>query len=276
VKVDVQVIENRRPVAGLNEADFVIFDEGERRRPMHFGRETEPLWVLLLLDVSGSTRKHVKAMGEASREALKALHPGDRAGIMVFGRKTGMRREFTEDFDSISKAIIGSVHARDLGSGTRINASVIDAANRIGEDAEGQPGRRAIVILTDNTGLNYQAPNETVLRALYDADTVLNAIAVGKAKPPKPLKPGANPDFTPPDVFLLARETGGEVIGAKKAGSAFREILDRIRTRYSLHYPPPQEGEPGSFRRIRVELSEEARRRHRKAVVHARSGYYLP
>ena len=273
VRVDVQVTEGKKALGGLGREDFEVLDEGVPRKIVYFGNETEPLWVMLLLDVSGSTRKHVKEMAEASREALRALASGDHAAIMVFGRHTDYRRPFTGDLASIERALLGSVNARGLGSGTRINAAIIDAANQMREAAGTEPGRRAIVIMTDNKGLSYKVPNEDVLRALYDADAVLNAIAVGGAKPPKPLPPGANPDFTPPDIFLLARETGGEVIRANKTGAAFKTMLDGIRTRYSLHYHAPP-AEPGIFRRIEARLTPEARRRHRKATIRARAGYY--
>jgi hypothetical protein len=79
------------------------------------------------------------------------------------------------------------------------------------------------------------------LSTLFDADTVLNAIVTPNAKPPDPGKKGAyaNPDFTPLDVFKLARETGGEVLKAESTGDAFREMMLRIRLRYSLHYRAP-------------------------------------
>ena len=138
-----------------------------------------------------------------------------------------------------------------------------------------KPGRRAILILTDNSGLNYQVPDETVLKALYGADTVLNAIVTGDAKPPAAPKHGryVNPDFTPSDVFRLARETGGDVLRANEAGKAFETMMESMHTRYSLHYRAP-ESTPGTFRKIRVELSPEARQRYRKAEIRARSGYY--
>ncbi len=274
VKVDVQVTDGGRLIADLSRDDFVVLDGGQKQEIVYFGREAEPLWILLLLDVSGSTRKHVEEMAEASREALDALTTDDHVGIMVFGRETELRRGFTSDIGAIPSAIAGAVRARNLGAATRINAAIIDAAGRLDEEAGAQHGRRAILILTDNKGLNYRNPNEDVTRALYRADAVLNAIVVGNAKPPKPPPPGANPDYTFSNVFLLARETGGEVVKAKNAGRAFRELMERMRTRYSLHYHAP-DGSPGSFRPIRVELTAEARRRHPGAEIRARSGYYL-
>lgn len=275
VKVDVQVIDGGRLVPDLTVGDFVILDEGEPQSIVHFGRDAEPLWVLLLLDVSGSMRKRLEEMAAASRRALQSLMPGDHVGVMLFSRRTATRQVFTAEPAVVANEIGNAAGERGLGSGTRINASIIEAAHHVRRQLEGKQGRRAILILTDNSGVNYQMPDEKVLKALYDADTVLNAIVTGKARPPaRPRQDRyVNPDFTPSDVFRLARETGGEVVRANKAGQAFETMMESMRTRYGLHYHAP-EGAPRSFREIKVELTAAARKRHRRAVVRARSGYY--
>ena len=275
VKADVQVTERGRLIPDLTKDDFVVLDEGKAQEIVHFGRDAEPLWVLLLLDVSGSMRKRVGEMAASSRRALGELTPGDHVGIMLFSRRTRLHQEFTDDLAKVSNEIGSSIREKELGSGTTINESLLAAAEHINRHVDVKPGRRAILILTDNSGLNYQAPDETVLKALYGADTVLNAIVTGDAKPPAAPKQGryVNPDFTPSNVFRLARETGGDVLRTNEAGKAFETMMESMHTRYSLHYRAP-ESTPGTFRKIRVELSPEARQRYRKAEIKARSGYY--
>ena len=275
VRVDAQVVNGKRLVSDLAEDDFVVLEEGEPQELVYFGRESESLSVLLLLDVSGSMRKHVKQMAKAARQALAALREGDRVGIMVFSRESAVRWRFSGDLDKVARALLWAVEDESVGSGTRINASVAAAADHLRETLAGKPGRRSILLLTDNESWNYRFPDEQVLEALYRADAVLNAIVVGKARPPKnvPQGEGVNPEFTPPNVFRLAEDTGGEVIRAKKAGDVFGLLLERIRTRYSLHYSA-RELTPGSFRRIEVRLAGEAAKRYRKAEVRARRGYY--
>lgn len=271
VRVDVQVVNGKRPVTDLLKEDFRVLDEGSPQTIEYFGREAEPLWVVLLLDVSGSMRPRVQEMGAAAREALRVLGPGDRVAVMLFGSQTKLTREFTSSYDEASSAILSASREKSLTAGSSINPAIVEAANYIGEKAANQPGRRAVVILTDNEGLNYQVNDEKTLAALLEADTVLNGIVSGKAKPPKPWGSG-NPDFSPNDVFKLSRESGGEVLKAETAGPAFREMMERVRTRYSLHYRAP-DAPPGTARRIQVELTETARRRYAKAEVRARSGY---
>lgn len=274
VRVDAQVVNNRQPVAGLGKEDFVIFDNGAVQPVEYFGRETEPLWIVLVLDVSGSMHKRLSEIAAVARQALSGLKADDQVAVMLFSREAKVAQEFTANPQEAAPAIQGALREKGLGSASRINEAIIEAAKYIGEKAANHAGRRSIVILTDNQGLAYQVPDEAVLRALFEANATLNPIVTPEAKPPAAPKAGqyTNPDFTPHDVFKLARETGGEVLKAQDAGRSFQEMLERLRTRYSLHYRPPA-GAAGSARAIKVELSAAARSRYPKAEVRARTGY---
>jgi hypothetical protein len=176
------------------------------------------------------------------------------------------------------------VREQGLGSGTRINAAILSATAYIERETKQvdgksgpRPGRRAVLILTDNESMDYQMPDQTAIDALLGADTVLNAIVVGHGEPVRPPKPGqyVNPDFTQSDVFHIAGKTGGEAVKANRADVSFRDMMESIRTRYSIQYAAPEAAAPGSFRHIRVELSPEARKRYPRAWLRARSGYVV-
>jgi hypothetical protein len=143
------------------------------------------------------------------------------------------------------------------------------------QEQAGEKGRRAILILTDNLGLNYKSPDAAALDALYAADCVFNAMVVGKGERPEPPRPGhyLNPDFTPPNVFAISDETGGEAVKAERAGETFPIMIERIRTRYSIQYRTPENAGTG-FRKIRVELTPAARERYPHAELRYRKGYF--
>ncbi len=274
VKVDAQVVDRRgRVIEDLTAADFRVYDEGRPREIAHFGRESEPLDLVLLLDVSGSMHRALQEMAGAAQAALGALTAGDRVALMLFARSAALREPFTDDFAALQSGMRSAVADRGLGSGTAINSAIIDAAGYLVR--EGRNARRAVLIVTDNRSLNYKVPDEDVLRALYGGDAVLNAILIGKQRRPDPLPEGAyvNPDFTPSDVFKLAGETGGEALEARRPGESFQQMIERIRARYGLHYEAPA-ATPGAFRRITVELAPEALKRYPGAAVRARAGYY--
>jgi VWFA-related protein len=275
VRVDVQVVDGTEIIKDLTQQDFVITDEGQQQKVLYFGRDAEPVSLLLVLDVSGSMKKYVEQVGNVAREALRYLKPKDRVGVMVFSKDSLVVTDFTDNLDAVARGIKVAEWQERLGSGTAINDALVDAAHYMREKA-GESGRKAILILTDNLGLNYKSPDEQVIRNLYESDTVLNAMVVGRGERPAPIRPGhyVNPDFTPPDVFHIADETGGEAVKAVHSGETFPQMIDRIRTRYSLQYHVPENARAG-FRNIRVELTPAARLRYPHAEVHARKGYFL-
>ncbi|MGH9629926.1 MAG: VWA domain-containing protein [Bryobacteraceae bacterium] len=275
VRVDVQVVEDNKLITGLTQADFIVYDEGKPQEIVYFGHDAEPLSVLLLLDVSGSMRKYVEQVANVSRDALRQLHLSDRVALMVFTKETKLQEDFTKVKADIVAEIKDASWGDSLGSGTSINDSLLDAAEYMDKNS-GETGRRAILMLTDNLGLNYKSPDEPVIKALQSADTVLNAMVVGRARRPEPARNGkyTNPDFTSPNVFRIAEETGGEAVKAGRGtGEAFRQMIDRIRTRYSLHYRAPEGGGSG-FHNVRVDLSPAARQRYPNAELRHRRGYY--
>ncbi len=274
VKVDAQVIDrNGRNIIGLTQQDFVVFDNGAPRKISYFARESEPLDLLLLLDVSGSMQRSLEQMATAAQSALSQLHAGDRAAVMLFSREARIREPFTADLSKVAAQMREAVRDGSLGSGTAINSALISAALYL--QKEPVRGRRAILIATDNLSLNYQAPDEEVLRQLFAADAVLNGMLIGKQKRPPAPRPGdyVNPDFTPSDIAKLASQSGGEAIEAARPGDALPQMIERIRARYGMQYAAPASA-PGAFHQIQVELAPPARDRYRNAVVRARNGYF--
>jgi len=274
VRVDVQVFEGKHPVTDLAKSDFLLFDDNQPQTIAGFGREQEPLSLLLLLDVSGSMSRYVEQAIHTASAALKSLRPEDQVAVMLFSRRTQLVQPFTSDMRYVNRALQHAATNPELGNGSLINPSLLDSIQIVRTAVEG-PRRRAILILTDNAELNYLSPDEPVIQGLLETGTVLDAIVVGRYGRPKPPKPGyaVNPDFTPADVFRIAEASGGGAVQAERVDKLFPQMIERIRQRYSLQYVPPISPR-GTFRHIRVELTPEARERHPKAVIHAREGYY--
>ena len=273
VRVDAQVLESGQPLSNLLKEDFAVYDEETLQTISYFGRDTEPLSLILLLDVSGSMTRFLDQMAASALAAAGHLKAADRVAVMLFSRRSKVTQELTDDHGVLLTRLLEAGQDESLGTGTEINRALMDAARYLTESAS-DTGRRSVLIVTDNNDVNYQLPDDAVIAAFHDANAVLNAIVVGKAKrpPPPPDRGYRNPDFTPADVFRIAEETGGETVSTERAAGILSEMFERIRTRYSLHYAAPRAG-PGQFRRIRVDLTSDARWRHSTAVIRARSGY---
>jgi VWFA-related protein len=274
VRVDVQVTEGDKLVKDLTKTDFAVTDEGQAQSIVSFAHGDEPVTLILLLDVSGSMQKYIDQISMEAREALDHLRPGDRVALMVFAKNTAVAQGFSDNLAETARDIGSAVKNWDVGSSTMINSAVVDAARYMDKHA-GPGGRRAILILTDNLSTSYRLTDGQVIRELNKADTVMNAIITGRAIRPQPLNPGKplNPDFTPANVYDLTEKTGGEWVKAENAGDSFKDMIERIRSRYMLAYHAP-DAQPGTFRHITVTLDDSARKRYPGAELHSRSGYY--
>jgi VWFA-related protein len=275
VRIDVQALDGGQPLAGLTQADFAVFDEGRRQPLVYFAHGAEPLSLVLLIDVSGSTREYIEQMAQTARQALGFLQPRDRVSVIVFARDQRVHLDWTDSHAEVASAIRSARYDETLGAGTNINEALLAAAKHI-EQTAGPVGRRAVLILSDNMGLNYRSPDERVVEAMHEADTVVNGLIVGKGqRQEREVKSGIyrNPDFTDPDIYYIAERTGGEAMKVEKAGRAFQTMIERIRMRYSLHYAVPAGATTGSFRKIEVQLTPEARLRYPKAELRHRPGY---
>jgi VWFA-related protein len=274
VRLDVQVMEGEQPLRGLTETDFVVTDEGQPQKIAYFAQGSEPLNLIVLLDISGSMQQYIEQISQTARDAMKFLRPGDSVAIMVFGKTSAVHQDFADNLAESARQISRAVEDHDVGAGTMINSAVVDAAHYMDEHA-GPHARRAILILTDNLSVSHRLTDGQVIRELNKTDTVFNAIVVGRAIRPSPPESGKNTDLdhTPADVFHLAEATGGEWVKATQAGASFAEMIERIRMRYTLAYPEPP-STPGAFRHVQVALAAQAKQRHPGAELRVREGYY--
>lgn len=284
VRVDVQVTEKDRVVRGLSQADFTLLDNGIPAPIAGFGEESDPVDLMMLLDVSGSMTSYLYEVSRAAGVALEQLVPDDRVGVMIFSKHGKLLNELTNNRPDVLTTLRSLTRLPDMAAGTAINASIMDAVQAFKDDAAAGKydprHRRAILILTDNWGLNYKMPDRVVLRSLHEENISLHAIVVGRVQKPKGKWADVDDDlaeeldFTPANVFRLADDTGGDIFTDLKKDSGLAEILGRIRTRYSLYFKPPANAPPGGYRRIEVRLAGAAAKENRKAVVRARAGYF--
>ncbi|HYP05649.1 MAG TPA: VWA domain-containing protein [Bryobacteraceae bacterium] len=273
VKVDVEVQDTRGSgVTGLRAGDFVVYDEEARQTIADFAAESEPIRVLMLLDVSPSMSRWLGDLGAKSTEALRALRPQDEVALMTFATRSQLVQPLTAEKKDIGKLVIDNIYKQMLGRETLVNEALVEAARYM----RAQPGkaRRAVLVVTDNESVRRSVSNDEVVRALHAGDIVLSAILVGEKPGGATFAPARYqpPDPSTPDVQRFVAETGGEVITGAAPAAALQPVLKGLTTRYSFQYTAPSADE-GAFRKIRVELTPEAAARNPGVKLKARSGY---
>jgi Ca-activated chloride channel homolog len=267
VKVDVRVVPGpNKPSSVLEKEDFTVIEDGKPQTVRYFNRESEPLNLMLVLDVSDSMRPSLRALSSSVRQALGTwLEPKDKVGVALFATRSFLAQPLTSERGAISEAIISNIFKQQLGRDTYLNEGLQTAIQELQRTPPAE--RRAILIVTDNVAGPGSTPMAQVERALQESNILVNSIMIPIAEDAS-VRPSV-------DVAQYVRATGGETMTASNAGEVFAKLVERIKARYVLEYPM-QPGEKGKFRTVRVELSDRGKAKYPGAKILARDGYFVP
>lgn len=272
IVLDAQVVskKTRLAVPGLGKDDFALYEDGAKQYISYFSQNSLPLSIVILLDVSSSIASNFDRLQSAATEALTRLKETDEAALMVFGGSARVIQEFTSNKQLISDAI-RAADGTGLQRGTDINDGLYQAAAHL-ESASAPHRRRVIIDITDDTtSLNIVSPrpDSSVLRKLHETQAVVCGLIF--YNPYKRLLIGNNAS-----VRTCADVTGGVVVSAdsKKLEANLTKIVEHLRTRYSLGYVSSNEKRDGTFRKIKLELTQAAVQRVGETAVATRKGYY--
>jgi VWFA-related protein len=267
VKVDAEVAGKNGVIEDLRASDFLVLDNGQPQAIRYFSREEEPLDIILLFDISESMGPSIQKVASSARLAMSELHKGDRVAVMSFNTGVWTEAPFSSNLDALAGRLVERIRATHFAGGTYILSAVDQAAKYLHAQTAANR-RRAVLIFTDDDGHGSTSP-KIPTRDLWDADAVLCGLII-------PAEPEAlrfaltikGDDY----VEKVAEQTGGDVVHADPPGPAFRDMIMRLRKRYTLYYPMPA-GKPGQTRRVSVDLSPAAKKRYPDATVLARKGY---
>lgn len=248
-------------VRGLKREDFELREDGRSQAIRYFSADSDlPLTLGLLFDVSGSQRRVLEQQKGAARAFLtQMLRPGDGAFFLAFDREATL-------LDAAGFEVLTAQRSGSQGT------ALFDALLRAAERLQSEPGKKALVVLSDGIDTASTARAAEAITALQRADTLVYPV-----------------HFYDRDVFAfevpslaldnlragkrmlerIANETGGtfhEVTGERTLEDSFGKIQQELRTQYSLGYSP----RAGSgYRKLRVQV------KLRGLEVQARDGYFV-
>ena len=152
---------NNRSLAGLQKADFSVYEDGIRQDIEQFLPTETPFNLLLLLDVSGSTGSYLKMMKEAAIEFTRVINENDRIAVATFNSKVRLVEDFTGDRNEAERAI---KHIKS-GGGTAFYDALLTCINQY---MRGLQGRSAIVVFTDGVDNRLEGIPESGSIARFD------------------------------------------------------------------------------------------------------------
>jgi VWFA-related protein len=276
--IEVRAIDKLgKPLLGLTAEDLEVTENESNQRIRSLVRDELPLDLFLIVDVSGSMHGNISRIAQTAKQALAALKPQDRVALMSFNMKNKIRLGLSSDLAVVEDKILELAQKKNFGGGTVINTPIYDAARILRADSP-KERRRAILILTDGQG-NKGTRSARVLNELWEGDITLNALILNPSKLARSL--GIYRRVTAPysiaidaSVSDLASKSSGELMRINDSDAPLVEILERIRSRYTLYYDP-LEG-PAKERKVVATLSASGKEKYPGAKAIGRRQYSAP
>ena len=305
LNVSVRDRYSNRSIPGLQKDDFLVYEDGVPQNVEKFDPTEAPFNLLLLLDVSGSTRNFLNLIKEASIEFTRQIKPNDRIAVAAFNSHVWLIQTFSNDRRTVGQAI-----SRIRSGGGTAFYDALETCIR--DYMDGIEGRKAIVVFTDGvdnqlTG-DYSHGSVITFPALYreiqEIDSIIYTIFVNSEKQVRQIGPrgtgpttmggilkdiirGRTPPYYPSQrgrynraayeeaqgqLQRIADQTGGRMYSPQSIrdlSHVYKEIADDLRVQYTLGYNSTHSTRDGDWREIKVTL-----RGRRNLVARTRKGYY--
>lgn len=279
VTLNLSVIDRstNRGLVGLTKSDFRLFENGAEQEILQFESSSAPFDLLLLIDLSGSTRDKVKLIRSAAVRFIDAARSFDRIGIISFAGSPTVVSPLT-----LNRQILRQrVNAMDTFAGdTKLYDATDFGVNHLLRDAKNSR-RTAIIIMSDGLdgsvdgvqGEGSKLSYKELLRRVQEFDGVLYTLWLNTEYE------SLSPLDTQPEAFDAGHDrmqemanTGGgvfyEVDSLEDLAGAYERVVTDLGTVYGLAYRPIDKVRDGKWRAIRVNVDRPS------AIARGKRGYY--
>lgn len=281
VTLNVRVIDrNNRPIGDVKESDFHVFEDGVEQPVEFFTREEVPVSYGLAVDNSGSLRSQLQSVIEAGKTIINSNKSGDETFLVRF--ISSDKIETLQDFTSSMELLLDALDNMYIEGGqTAVIDAVFLSAERIAEYKKGSDDdrrRRALIVVTDGEDRVSFYKQEQLFARLREADVQIYVIGfVNELEREGGFIRKSQRDKAVNLLNKLASETGGRAFFPQSVSDLpqiAKEIVRDLRTQYVVAYNPTNKARDGSYRAIRVAVSESSSRDKRIALT--RGGRIAP
>jgi VWFA-related protein len=286
VRIDSDLVDLKVSVIGagpkvtvplLEQKDFVVLEDGTPQEISFFAAADTPFDLVLLLDLSGSSRKNLKMIRNSAKRFVDATRPTDRVAIASFTDRAALYSSFTLDRAKLKMSIS---EIDDADGGTNFWDSLDWVIKVLIPQGSGR--RSAVVVMTDgvdnalpdvygdgsridfNTLLENVRNSETIVFPIYldtEEDNVRNhkysraAYALAREQ-----------------LALIASACGTPMYRAAKLGDldkVYEQVVRDLSTVYSIGYRPSNKSLDGKWRSVEVRLVQRP-----DLFARSKRGYY--
>jgi Ca-activated chloride channel homolog len=266
--------QQQRTIAGLEAADFLVFEDGVQQELTFFASGRVPLDLTVLLDTSSSMHEILATAQTAAIGFVQTARDGDRVSVIEFNNTANIVHPLNGD---VAVAVDAIRQTRARGS-TALYNGIYLAMTELVRSRRGMKDvrRQAIVVLSDGQDTASLVQLDDVMALAKESAIVLYTITLASpldARRPIDLRTQA---FTQPHFIMraMAQDTGGLAFvtsDAKELDGIYGKIATELTQQYTLGYVSKNPNRDGAFRKIVVRVVDRP-----GVFARTRSGYQAP
>jgi Ca-activated chloride channel homolog len=266
VMVPVTITDERnRPVMGLDQENFELFENKKPQEIKHFSSEDAPVSVGVIVDTSGSMGEKLERARDAVKEFCDASNPQDEFFMVTFADTPRLATDFTTHTDDLQSDLLT---ARSKGRTALLDAIYMGVQKMRGA----RYARKALLIISDGGDNHSRYSEHDVKAAIKEADVTIYAVGTYDG-----YFSTSEEALGPELLRSVAELTGGRAFVLTKANDlpvVTRVIGSQLRHQYMLAYQPQSRLRDGKWHKINVKLRLPRKLRNYMLRVEARTGYY--
>jgi VWFA-related protein len=264
VNLNVRVTDGTgKLIPDLSKDDFEVFEDGVKQEVVRFEPVNTPVNVVMLLDLSGSTKDRWKIIKKAAKKFIDTLSPNTPIAVAAFTRKFLLISEFTFDRKLLKDRIDDT---KNLRSGTAFydaTWSTLDLFKEVKEQ------RKAIVVMTDGVDNSISSdeyeprhPFDELLERIMQEEVTIYPIYFN-TEFEVTVKMGGSDTHESyvtarKQLQTIADETGGTLFKADRAEDlegVYQRVASELQTLYSVAYNPLDKNYNGKWRALGVKVN---------------------
>jgi VWFA-related protein len=273
VQLPISVVDKEgRPVDGLKQENFQIFEDKVQQTIKTFRHEDIPLSLALVIDNSGSMRNKRERVNSSALAFVRESNPEDETCIINFDDSAYLEQDFTSSIGDL----IDALENIDARGETALYDAIYLAAEKVMK--EGRKDKKALLLITDGEDTASKYGINKVIEALRQSKVTVYAVGLleeddqrgGLFKKPPSKK-------AKEELIKFAEITGGQAYFPKtldEVEELVKHIAHDLRNHYTISYTPTNTKLDGSWREISVKVTPP--KNMPKVTWHTKQGYYAP
>jgi len=250
---------DQKYVAGLNPADFSVFEDGVQQDVSFFGASEIPLDLAILLDTSASMTGKMQLVQQAAVGFLSTLRSSDRAIVVDIKDATRILFPLGADLRAAKDAILSTA---PRGGTALYNGTYLTLKEMVKERrSNAEIRRQAIVVLSDGDDTASLVSYDDLMELAKQSGIAIYTITLRSKYLVTQAAQRGHTYFSQSEFGMkaLAQETGARSYfptEISELAGVYASIAQELATQYAIGYASKNPKLDGAYRRVIVRITD--------------------